>query len=208
MRYRAIQVSLALVASLLVTAGTNSRVLANGQEFFAPAGEGKVTLVYFGSVKDQDGKPMEDVEFIVDVTDQSMFPFAFRPDAPGHFRSPDIGEIYKAAGHDFNPRVVTLTAKKEGYKLVVRRVPLRKEGVYGMDFRMEKIVELAAPAAQAAGAGGAAVEQASASQAAATAAAGSEGGLPGWTWMLGAVLLVLAIGAVVRKSGRRQSIGY
>ena len=193
MRHRSRRIVLALSAAIALVATAPRPLLANGQEFFAPAGEGKVTLVYFGKVKDQDGKPMEDVEFIVDVTDQSMFPFAFRPDAPGHFRSPDVGEIYKAAGHEFNPSVVTITAKKEGYKLVVRRVPLRKEGVYNLDFRMES---LPAPAAQATTDG------------AGHSGAAAESGLPVWTWIIGVALLALVIGAVARRSSRRPSIGY
>ena len=104
---------------------------------FKPADGGLVDLVYFGQIKDGYGTPLRNVELAVETTSRYMYEIQFDQDRPGHYRSPDIGALYKGALQKVEPSTITVTARKYGYKSVTRRVPLRAKGVLRLDFTME-----------------------------------------------------------------------
>ena len=81
--------SVAILGFILALAGT---AWANGEEFFAPAKNGKIDLVYFGRIKDsQSGRSVTDSVYFV-LTDKSTgLSFPFTNDKPGHFRTPTSG---------------------------------------------------------------------------------------------------------------------
>ena len=133
-----IRASILLAATVLaVTAAGGSTVLANGLPFFKPADGGRVDLVYFGQIKDKQGMPLTNVELAVETTSRYMYEIQFDQDRAGHYRSPDIGALYKEALQQVEPATITITARKYGYKDVTRRVPLRAKGVLRVDFTME-----------------------------------------------------------------------
>ena len=117
--------------------------LANGGEFFLPAPEhGKVDLVYFGHIKDTDGKYLDDAELTIHVDGIGMT-FPFDNDSPGHYRSPDVGAQIKDNGEAVDPSKISITCAKKGYKQVkpaTSAVPLKAEGTYEIDFVMAKEV--------------------------------------------------------------------
>ena len=74
-------------------------VWANGEEFFGSKNT-KLDTYYFGHIKDADGKVLDNAVVTIIAKNINM-KFPFRNDAPGHFRSPDIGEsveILRKAG--------------------------------------------------------------------------------------------------------------
>jgi len=69
---------------------------ANGEEFFHPDETG-FDLYYFGHIKDKAGKVLDNVVITIKAKNLGMS-FPVRNDAPGHFRSPDIGKAIKGLG--------------------------------------------------------------------------------------------------------------
>src|SRR5262245_15928788 len=135
MTTRASTLVIATILALASTAG--STVVANGLPFFKPADGGLVDLVYFGQIKDRRGLPLSNVELAVETTSRYMYEIQFDQDRPGHYRTPDIGALYKEALQKVEPGIMTITALKYGYKDVTRKVPLRSSGVLRVDFTME-----------------------------------------------------------------------
>src|SRR6202049_55524 len=92
--------SVAILGFILALAGT---AWANGEEFFAPAKDGKIDLVYFGRIKDsRTGRSVTDSVYFL-LTDKSTgLSFQFTSDKPGHYRSPDIGAAIKGIGETVN----------------------------------------------------------------------------------------------------------
>jgi hypothetical protein len=128
-----------LAAGLLtVVLLSPSVVTANGLAFFKPADGGVVDLVYFGQVKDPDGQLLTSVELAVETSSRYMYEIQFDQDRPGHYRSPDVGALYKEALQKVDPSLITITARKYGYKTVTRKVPMRTSGVQRVDFTMER----------------------------------------------------------------------
>ncbi len=113
-----------------------ARVRANGLAFFKPANGGVVDLVYVGQVKDADGNLLSAVELAVVTDSRNMYEITFDQDGPGHYRSPDVGVLYKEALQEVDPKLITITARKYGYQTVIRRVPLRTKGTLRVDFTM------------------------------------------------------------------------
>ena len=179
--------SILLAATLLaVTAAGGSAVQANGLPFFKPADGGLVDLVYFGQIKDRQGMPLSHVELAVETTSRYMYEIQFDQDRPGHYRSPDVGALYKEALQKVDPGIMTITARKYGYKDVTRKVPLRSSGVLRVDFTMEP-------------GEGASVET--------TAASVSGGPLSMDTlFLIGGLLAAGLIGAAARRASRQPSI--
>ena len=135
MTTRASYLLAAITFAVATTGGV--AVQANGLPFFKPADGGLVDLVYFGQIKDRQGMPLSNVELAVETTSRYMYEVQFDQDRPGHYRSPDIGALYKEALQTVEPATITITARKYGYKDVTRRVPLRANGVLRVDFTME-----------------------------------------------------------------------
>jgi hypothetical protein len=134
-------ISALLVAStaILVLAGATT-LLANGQLFFMPAGQGPVDLVYFGRVKDaQTGRPIrtEPYVFIVDPYTGLYFPFG--GDTPGHFRSPDIGAAIKeVTDTPIDTKRLQIMVSAKGYQdAEVSVIPRRSKGAVELNVRLE-----------------------------------------------------------------------
>ena len=106
--------SVAILGFILAFAGT---AWANGEEFFAPAKNGKIDLVYFGRIKDsQTGRSVTDSVYFL-LTDKSTgLSFPFTNDKPGHFRSPDVGTAIKEIGEQIDVNGFEIDINVAGYK--------------------------------------------------------------------------------------------
>src|SRR5690242_11414326 len=111
---------LAFIVAGLVSGVGRVVVRADGGEFYQPADEGPIDLVYFGLIKGSDGRPLDDVEIEVN-TEKELF--RVMNDKPGHFRTPDIGNYYKNLGEQVNLDFVQITVNKPGYESVTKKVP-------------------------------------------------------------------------------------
>ena len=119
--------SVALLGFILALAGT---AWANGEEFFAPAKNGKIDLVYFGRIKDsQTGRSVTDSVYFV-LTDKSTgLSFPFTNDKPGHFRSPDVGTAIKEIGEQIDVKGFVIDVNVAGYKrATIARMPRKAAG--------------------------------------------------------------------------------
>src|SRR6266550_4225769 len=106
-----------LGALTLVVSGGGLQIYANGAEFFEAENDGKVVLYYFGNVRDSKGTVLDKVMVTITAKNAGLT-FPFRNDAPGHFRSPDIGKSIQGAGKTVDPAQIEITISKPGYKLV------------------------------------------------------------------------------------------
>jgi len=88
---------------------------ANGEEFFHPDETG-FDLYYFGHIKDKAGKVLDNVVITIKAKNLGMS-FPVRNDAPGHFRSPDIGKAIKGLGRR-SIRAARIVVSKTGYRQV------------------------------------------------------------------------------------------
>jgi hypothetical protein len=117
---------------------------ANGSEFFEADNDGQVFLYYFGNVKDTAGKPVD--KFYVNITVKNVeignkpLEFRFRNDAPGHFRTTDIGRAIKGLGKPVDPNYIDVTIRQEGYRVVkAPKVPDKQRAVELDGFVLEKV---------------------------------------------------------------------
>jgi hypothetical protein len=173
----------AAVLGFLLTC--SATVWANGEEFFAPAQDGKIDLVYFGRIKDsRTGRSITDSVYFL-LTDKSTgLSFQFTSDKPGHYRSPDVGAAIKGIGEKVNVDAFEMSTIVAGYRNAkITRVPRKSEGTVELEVRLDPV---GAPEVTSAG-------------------LGSGTGLPGspGIWLvlvLCAAALVTA--RVVRTSGR------
>jgi hypothetical protein len=126
---------LALVIALI----WSSAVWANGQAFFRAAGKNaKVDLVYFGTIKDRaTTRPLDFVDVTISAKNV-MMTFPFSNDAPGHYRSPDIGLAIKEVGENVDPKQIEIVVYVEGYKKATRSVPRNTEGIIAIDFLLDR----------------------------------------------------------------------
>jgi hypothetical protein len=134
---------LGFILALTVTAW------ANGEEFFAPAKNGKIDLVYFGRIKDsRTGRSVTDSVYFL-LTDKSTgLSFPFTNDKPGHFRSPDVGTAIKEIGEPVDVNAFVITANVAGYKrATITRLPRKAQGPVELDLRLEPVVPGAVMAA-------------------------------------------------------------
>jgi len=106
---------LAMFAVALSARPTGLR--ANGAEFFEAENDGKIVLYYSGSVKDSKGNPIDKVMVTVTAKNAGLT-FPMRNDAPGHFRTVDVGRAIQGAGKSVDPSQIEITITKAGYKLV------------------------------------------------------------------------------------------
>lgn len=103
---------------------------ANGEEFFGTK-DAKLDTYYFGHIKDTGGKVLDNAVVTVIARNHNM-KFPFRNDAPGHFRSPDIGKAIKGLGRTIDPAQMEIVIQKKGYVLATPvRVPNKAEGGIG-----------------------------------------------------------------------------
>jgi hypothetical protein len=106
-----------LLGVLILGAGTSAYAWANGAEFFEAENDGKVVLYYSGQVKDSSGNVLDKLTVTISAKNVGMN-FPFRNDAPGHFRSPDIGKGIQALGKTIDPSQIEIKITKAGYKTV------------------------------------------------------------------------------------------
>lgn len=121
-----------LVICVTLGLGASVRLIANGAEFFEAENDGKVVLYYFGSVKDSQGNVLDKLMVTVSAKNVPMT-FPFRNDAPGHFRSPDIGKAIQGVGKDVDPNQIEVTISKAGYKVVKAPKVPNKMGAVQLD---------------------------------------------------------------------------
>ena len=174
----------AVLGFILTLAGT---AWANGEEFFAPAKDGKIDLVYFGRIKDsRTGRSVTDSVYF-NLTDKSTgLSFPFTNDKPGHFRSPDVGTAIKEIGEKIDASAFEVTVNAGGYKrATITRMPRKAQGTVELDVRLEP---LAAGDVSAAGVSG----------------TGTPPYMRTGIVLLGSVLLLL-IARAARTSTRRRS---
>jgi hypothetical protein len=170
---------LAILGFSAALAGT---AWANGEEFFAPAKNSKIDLVYYGRIKDsRTGRSVTDSVYFL-LTDKSTgLSFPFVNDKPGHFRSPDVGTSIKEIGEKVNAGAFEVTVNAGGYKrATITRFPRKSEGTVELDVRLDPV---AADNVQAAGL--------------------NASGMPSWTWIIviGSVLLLVIVRAA--RTSRR-----
>src|SRR4051812_48194371 len=131
----------AVVLGLLLSfAGT---AWANGEEFFAPAKDGTIDLVYFGRIKDsRTGRSVTDSVYFL-LTDKSTgLSFQFTSDRPGHYRSPDIGAAIKDIGEKVDVNAFEVTTIVAGYeKAHITRMPRKAEGTVELEVRLDPVVD-------------------------------------------------------------------
>jgi hypothetical protein len=125
--------AVATVLSLVVPAVS----WANGEEFFHD--DDAMNLYYFGHIKDKAGKTLDGVTITITAKKLGMR-FPVRNDAPGHFRSPDVGKAIKGLGKEINPADIEIAVSKPGYRQVLpakTAVPNRAAGAVQVEFVME-----------------------------------------------------------------------
>ena len=128
--------SAVVLVLLLSFAGT---AWANGEEFFAPAKDGTIDLVYFGRIKDsRTGRSVTDSVYFL-LTDKSTgLSFQFTSDKPGHYRSPDIGAAIKGIGEKVDVNAFEISTIVAGYKKArITRVPRKAQGTVELEVRLD-----------------------------------------------------------------------
>jgi hypothetical protein len=140
--------SVAILGFILAFAGT---VCANGEEFFAAAGSGKIDLVYFGRIKDRrTGRSVNDEAIFLIKDKATGLSFPFTNDKPGHYRSPDVGTAIKEIGEKVDVNAFEVELQVAGYKkATVNKVPRKTSGNVELDFALEPLA--AGPGAAAGG---------------------------------------------------------
>ena len=125
--------SLAIALGIAALGVTSTAVVrANGAEFFAAQQDGPPVLYYFGNVKDSQGNVLDKLMITISVKNAGMN-VPFRNDAPGHFRSPDIGKALKGLGKAIDPSQIEVKIAKPGYKLVKAPAVPNKLGAVQLD---------------------------------------------------------------------------
>ena len=129
-------------AAFVFVSALASTAWANGEEFFAPAKNSKIDLVYFGRIKDsQTGRSVTDSVYFVLTDNSTGLSFPFVNDKPGHFRSPDVGTAIKEIGEKIDVSAFEVSVIAGGYKRVVlKRMPRKADGAVELDVRLEPVV--------------------------------------------------------------------
>ena len=115
---------------------------ANGEEFFAPAKNSKIDLVYFGRIKDsQTGRSVTDSVYFLLTDKATGLSFPFTNDKPGHFRTPDVGTAIKEIGEQIDVNSFVITVNVAGYKrATITRMPRKAQGAIELDVKLEPAV--------------------------------------------------------------------
>jgi len=135
------QVTLLGLAVLALIGALAPSAWANGEEFFAPAKNGKIDLVYFGRIKDsQTGRSVTDSVYFMLTDNATGLSFPFTNDKPGHFRSPDVGTAIKEIGEQIDVNKFEMTVIVAGYKkATITRMPRKALGAIELDVRLEPV---------------------------------------------------------------------
>ena len=115
---------------------------ANGEEFFAPAKNSKIDLVYFGRIKDsQTGRSVTDSVYFLLTDKATGLSFPFTNDKPGHFRTPDVGTAIKEIGEQIDVNSFVITVNVAGYKrATITRMPRKAQGAIELHVKLEPVV--------------------------------------------------------------------
>lgn len=115
---------------------------ANGDSYFEMAPEGEeVELVYFGQIKDTNGKWLTGVDVIFRVENLALT-LPVQNDRPGHYRSPDIGKLLKEYGEKVDPRQISFECVKAGYRQIKHYrsiIPNKTKGIFEVNCVFEPI---------------------------------------------------------------------
>lgn len=132
---------LGLGAVLSAVVAVSSTALANGDVFFeAEEIPGQTEFVYFGSVKDEAGNYLDNATVTIDVSDPHLTYDAYT-NILGRFRTLDVGRAVVDLGFEVDPKTVTMSVYKPGYKLartMDRRPARAKKGAFEVNFIMAK----------------------------------------------------------------------
>ena len=189
---------LVMVAALvLASAGT---LLANGQSFFLPASRGPVELVYFARIKDaRTGRPIQKKPYVTIVDPFTGIVIPFQGDAPGHFRSPDIGAaILEVSSRPIDTKQMEIMVTAAGYQTIkVGYVPRQSKGTIELTVMMEPK------------AGASSTAQAAASQPPAPPGMPSPAdSMKPTLYLLAACFGLAAISAAARRAGRPTTTAH
>lgn len=128
--------------ALCAAAGAGRKAFANGDEFFgAEEIPGETQFVFFGSVKDDNGKYLDGVEVVLDVLDPPLTYIAYT-DVIGRFRTLDAGRVMVDLGYDIDASKLKLSVSLPGYVQTRRmsRVPTRAvKGAFEINFTMKQL---------------------------------------------------------------------
>src|SRR5436190_5133987 len=106
-RFRLLALGLGAMVAVALSAASGT-VRANGAEFFEAENDGKIVLYYFGAVKDSKGNPLDKVMVTVTAKNANLT-FPIRNDAPGHFRTSDIGKSIQGLGKTVDLTQIEIT---------------------------------------------------------------------------------------------------
>ena len=133
--------SLVTAAAGLVTAAIlPCPVFANGDIFFeALEIEGDPQFVFFGSVKDKDGRPLSGALVSVDVSEPQLT-YESYTNVIGRYRSLDVGRVIQDLGYKINPRAIDVAVFVPGYK-TVKKFSMRRTGDTIGAFEVNFVIE-------------------------------------------------------------------
>ena len=155
---------------------TSSLAWANGMEFFDPGADAKVDLAYVGRVRDVSGRFLKGATVVV-WSEAAALTFPAVSDRYGHYRTPDIGASLKEVAIAIDTNDLQVAAALPGYELVRKpKVPKKTRGRVVMDFVMRAV-----------------------GSADATPSAADEGRSHGMVWFVPGLLMLVVIGAAVRR---------
>ena len=105
-------------------------------------------LVYTGQIRDKvTRRPINDVIYFLITDKRSGLDFPFVNDAPGHYRSPDVGASVSDLGRvTVDPSQLEIQVAVSGYKTQTLTSCRGRTGLVAVDFRMERDPAFGAPA--------------------------------------------------------------
>jgi hypothetical protein len=137
-------------ATVGLTLALGTTAWGNGEEFFRPAPTDRPPdLVYTGQIRDKvTRRPINDVIYFLISDKQTGLDFPFVNDAPGHYRSPDVGASVRDLGRvAVDPSQLEIQVAVSGYKtMTIAKLPRKSSGLVAVDFRMERDAAFGSPA--------------------------------------------------------------
>jgi hypothetical protein len=115
---------------------------SNGDTFFRSKEiRGNPEFVIFGSVKDANGKYLQQATVIVSVAVHEL-EFTADTDVLGRYRTADVGRAIKDLGYPVDPALITVAVECPGYRLLRREYRGKygqKKGAVEVNFLMQKV---------------------------------------------------------------------
>jgi len=148
---------------------------ANGQEFFA-APMGNVDLVYTGRVRDINGRFLQRATMVI-WSEEAALTFPSITDDYGHYRSPDVGaNIKEVTSAPVNPKDLKAACSLPGYEQVRPIVfPKKTKGTVELNCTLRKTGSDTEPKET------------------------ESRPAPGLFWLVPAAMVIVVIGAAVRR---------